>query len=106
MDLKEQAWVLGMAMECYNKGLITTKDTGGVDLTWGNVEGVETMLRKIANRDGFGDVLAEGVMRAAQKIGGDAPKFAVYTHKGNAPHVQDGRGMWSIVFGMAISDMG
>ena len=45
-------------------------------------------------------------MRTAQKIGGDAPKFAVYTHKGNAPHVQDGRGMWSIIFAMAVSDTG
>ena len=45
-------------------------------------------------------------MRAAQKIGGDAPKFAVYTHKGNAPHVHDDRGMWNILFSMAISDNG
>jgi len=106
MDLKEQAWVLGMAMECYNKGLITKKDTGDLDLTWGNVEDVEALLNKIARRDGFGDVLAEGVMRAAQKIGGDAPNFAVYTHKGNGPHVMDPRALWSISFGMAISDMG
>jgi aldehyde:ferredoxin oxidoreductase len=106
MDLKEQAWVLGMAMECYNKGLITRKDTDGLDLTWGNVEGVEALLHKIATRDGVGDVLAEGVMRAAFKIGGEAPKFAVYTHKGNGPHVMDPRALWSISFGMAISDMG
>ncbi len=106
MDLKEQAWTLGMAMECYNKGLITKEDTDGVDLTWGNVEGVEEMMNKIAHREGFGDVLAEGVMRAAFKIGGDAPKFAVYTHKGNGPHVMDPRAMWSISFGMSISDMG
>lgn len=106
MDLKEQAWVMGMAMECYNKGLITKKDTGGIDLTWGNVEGVEAMLNKIAHRDGFGDVLAEGVMRAALKIGGDAPKFAVYTHKGNGPHMMDPRALWSISFGMAVTEMG
>ena len=106
MDAKEQAFTLGLALECYEKGLITKKDTDGLELNWGNTQAVETLLHKIARRNGFGDVLAEGVMRAAQKIGGDAPKFAVYTHKGNAPHVQDGRGMWSIVFGMAISDMG
>jgi len=106
MDAKEQAFVLGLAFECYEKGVITKKDTDGVELTWGNVEAADTMLRKIATRNGFGDVLADGVMRAAQKIGGDAPKFAVYTHKGNAPHVHDGRGMWSILFSMAVSDMG
>ena len=106
MDAKEQAFVLGLAIECYEKGLINREDTGGVELTWGNVDAVETMMNKIARREGFGDVLAEGVMRAAQKIGGDAPKFAVYTHKGNAPHVHDDRGMWSILLSMAISDMG
>jgi len=106
MDAKEQAFAMGLAMECYEKGLITQKDTDGVDLTWGNVEAVEAMLHKIAWRDGFGDVLAEGVMRAAQKIGGDAPKFAVYTHKGNAPHVHDPRGNWFILFNQTISDQG
>ena len=106
MDAKEQAFVMGLAIECYEKGLITKKDTDGVELTWGNVQAVETMLHKIARRNGFGDVLAEGVMRAAQKIGGDAPKFAVYTHKGNAPHVHDPRGMWSIMFSRRSPIMG
>ena len=106
MDDKEQASVMGLAFECYEKGLLTKKDTDGLELNWGNTQAVETLLHKIASRSGFGDVLAEGVMRAAEKIGGDAPKFAVYTHKGNAPHVQDGRGMWLILFAMATSDMG
>ena len=106
MDAKEQAFVLGLAMECYEKEVITKKDTDGLDLTWGNVEAVEVLLHKIAKRDGFGDVLAEGVMRAAEKIGGDAPKFAVYTHKGNAPHVHDPRGLWGIMLGQSVSDMG
>jgi len=106
MDAKEQAFLIGLAIECYEKGLITKKDTDGIELTWGNVQAVETMLHKIARRNGFGDVLAEGVMRAAQKIGGDAPKFAVYNHKGIAPHVLDGRGLWFIAFSFALSDMG
>jgi len=106
MDAKEQAWVIGLAIECYEKGLITKKDTDGIELTWGNVQAVETMLHKIAWRNGFGDVLAEGVMRAAQKIGGDAPKFAVYTHKGNGPHVFDGRAVWHLMLIQSLSDMG
>jgi aldehyde:ferredoxin oxidoreductase len=106
MDAKEQATVLGLAIECYEKGLITKKDTDGLELTWGNIEAVETLMRKIATRDGFGNVLAEGVMRAANTIGGEAPNFAVYTHKGVAPHVHDDRGLWNIAFSMAVSDMG
>jgi aldehyde:ferredoxin oxidoreductase len=106
MDAKEQAAVLGLAIECYEKGLITKKDTDGLELTWGNIEAVEALLYKIATRDGFGNVLADGVMRAAETIGGEAPNFAVYTHKGNAPHVHDDRGLWNIAFSMAVSDMG
>jgi aldehyde:ferredoxin oxidoreductase len=106
MDVKEQTFTIGLAFECYEKGLLTKKDTDGLELKWGNVQAVETLLHKIAWRSGFGDVLAEGVMRAAQKIGGDAPKFAVYNMKGHAPHVQDHRGMWAMMFGMAMTDLG
>jgi aldehyde:ferredoxin oxidoreductase len=106
MDAKEQATVLGLVIECYEKGIISKEDTDGLEMTWGNVEATEAMMRKIANRDGFGDVLAEGVMRAANAIGGEAPNMAVYTHKGNAPHVHDDRGLWNIAFAMAVSDMG
>jgi aldehyde:ferredoxin oxidoreductase len=106
MDGKEQAFVIGLAIECYEKGVLTKKDTDGLELKWGNVEAVETLLHKIAWRSGFGDVLADGVMRAAQKIGGDALKFAVYSKKGHAPHVMDHRGMWAILFGMTVTDLG
>jgi aldehyde:ferredoxin oxidoreductase len=54
MDAKEQAAVLGLAIECYEKGLITKKDTDGLELTWGNIEAVEALLYKIATRDGLG----------------------------------------------------
>ncbi len=106
MDGKEQAFIIGLAMECYEKGVLTKKDTDGLELNWGNVEAVETLLHKISRRDGFGDVLAEGVMRTAQKIGGDALKFAYYNKKGHAPHVMDHRGMWPILFGMVVTDLG
>ena len=107
MDVKEQAFNIGLAMECYDKGLLTKEDCNGLDLSWGNVDAVEKLLYKIAGREeGIGDLLADGVYKSAKKIGGEAPNFAVYTHKGNAPHVHDGRGMWSIAFSMAVSDMG
>jgi len=106
MDAKEQSALLGLAMECYEKGLITKKDTDGVEMTWGNAQAVEVMLHKIATRNGFGDILAEGVVRAAQRIGGDAPKFAVYTHKGNAPNVVDLRTNSAAVAFAALTDFG
>ncbi|MFC1925515.1 aldehyde ferredoxin oxidoreductase family protein [Chloroflexota bacterium] len=106
MDAKEQVFLMGLIIECYEKGVITKKDTDGLEMTWGNVKAVESMMHKIARRDGFGDVLAEGIYRASQSIGGDAPNFAVYTHKGGAPHVQDPRGNWSIAFSFAVFDNG
>jgi len=93
-------------MECYNAGLIGPEQTDGLDLTWGNTEAVEQLIKNIAHRRGFGDVLAEGTMRAALSIGGDAPNRAVYVKKGISPHTHDDRGNWGLAFTQLLSDMG
>jgi len=93
MDCNESAWIVGWAMECFEKGVFTTKETEGLDLTWGNVEAVKELLNRIARREGdFGNLLAEGVMRASQKVGGQAADWAVYAQKGAAPRGHDHRG--------------
>ena len=69
-------------MECFEKGLLTTEDTDGLQLTWGNYVAVNELMHKIARREGFGDILAEGAMRAAQRIGGEAPSFAAAYDEG------------------------
>lgn len=61
----------------------------------GNVESTIKMIHKIAKREGIGDLLAEGVKRAAQTIGGDATEMAVYTMKASTPRSHDHRGRWS-----------
>jgi aldehyde:ferredoxin oxidoreductase len=106
MDLKEYTFTISMAMECFEKGILTKKDTDGLDLTWGNTEVVITLLHKIAKREGFGNILAEGAMRAAEIIGGDAPKYAAYYKKGIAPHVHDPRADWTMLLSTAVSDFG
>jgi aldehyde:ferredoxin oxidoreductase len=68
---------IAMAMDCWEHGLISAKDTDGIELTWGNDAAVIQMVQKIARREGFGNVLAEGSKRAAQKIGGNASDYAV-----------------------------
>ncbi|SDK13992.1 aldehyde ferredoxin oxidoreductase family protein [Natronincola ferrireducens] len=60
---------IAFAMECYEKGLLTKEDTDGLDLKFGNHEVFPTLIEKIAKREGFGDLLAEGSARAARKIG-------------------------------------
>lgn len=106
IDIKEATWTISLIMECMERGLIGPADIDGVDLRWGNDKALLVMLNKIATREGIGNVLAQGVMRTAQHLGGEAPNFAVYTKHGIAPHVHDPRSMWSMLFGQAISDIG
>jgi aldehyde:ferredoxin oxidoreductase len=93
-------------MECYEKGILTQDQLDGLDMSWGNVEEVRTLMQKIARRDGVGDVLAEGVRLAAQKIGGEAINFGVHTTKGNTPRGHDHRGRWVEMFDTATSSTG
>jgi aldehyde:ferredoxin oxidoreductase len=104
MDAKEGTFTLSMAMECFSRGIIKSSDTGGIDLRWGNSELVATLLRQIAFREGFGNILAEGVVRAATTIGGEATDLAVYLGKGCAPHVHDVRNLWEVLFSQVISN--
>ena len=99
LDCNEASWAIGWVMECYEKGLITKSDIDGLDMRWGNVESVRTMLNKIATREGIGNLLAEGVKRAAEKIGGEAADLAIFTYKGCSPRSHDHRGgKWAELF--------
>ena len=75
----------------------------GIELTWGNYKSVHQMMERIARRQGFGDVLAEGAMRAAQRIGGEAPNFAVHTMKGNTPRGVEFKQMWPWILDHCVS---
>ena len=78
LDTMSTGVAIAFAMELTEKGLITKDDTDGVDLSFGNAEGMIEFVRRIAMRQGFGDVLAEGVKKAAGKIGKDAEKYAMH----------------------------
>lgn len=94
LDVNESGWVIGWVMECYEKGVLTKGDTDGLDMSWGNVDSVKQILHKIANREGIGDLLAGGVKRASEQVGGEATEFAVCTGKGSTPRGHDHRGRW------------
>jgi aldehyde:ferredoxin oxidoreductase len=68
---------IAMAMECFENGLIGKEDTDGIDLTWGNAEAIVAMVEKVAKREGFGAVLADGTQKAAERIGKGSEKYAV-----------------------------
>jgi aldehyde:ferredoxin oxidoreductase len=79
LDIISLGNIIAFAMECYEKGLITKKDLDGIELTWGNHDAMNELIKLIAYRKGFGDVLADGVRKASEKIGEDAEKFAQHT---------------------------
>ncbi|MEM4194104.1 MAG: aldehyde ferredoxin oxidoreductase N-terminal domain-containing protein, partial [Nitrososphaeria archaeon] len=106
LETNEAGWVIGFAMECYQKGILTKEILDGIELNWGNVEGVRRLLEMIVNRKGFGDILAEGVMRAAKKIGGEAENLAIHTLKGNTPRGHDHRNRWTEQFDTCVSNTG
>jgi len=78
IDTISTGLTLAFAMECYEKGLISQEQMDGIDLRFGNAEAMVSMIDEIAQRKGFGDILAEGTRRAAEVIGKGAEKFAMH----------------------------
>jgi len=105
VDVISTGGVLAFAMELYERGILTDEDTGGVALTWGNAEAMETVMRQIARRQGLGDVLAGGVQRAAQIIGRGAERYAFHS-KGLELTAYDPRGAMGTALGYAVSTRG
>jgi len=103
LENNEAGWMIGWLMECCERGLITEEQLG-VDLRWGDVEGTIKVLKMIAKRQGMGDLLAEGIMRASKEIGGDAADAAIYTMKGNTPRSHDHRTRWAEMFDTCVSN--
>ena len=77
MDTISAGGVIQWAMECWEKGVISDKDTGGIKLEWGNAEAILSLLEQIARSEKFGAVLAKGVRKAAQHVGQGSEKWAV-----------------------------
>ncbi len=69
---------IAFAMECYEKGILTKEDTGGLELRWGDAHVTLELLKLMERREGIGDILADGVKKAAQHIGRGSEKFAIH----------------------------
>jgi aldehyde:ferredoxin oxidoreductase len=78
VDTISAGTVIAFAIECVENGILTKQEVGGLDLGWGKVEPMLKLLEMIIQRQGIGDVLAEGVKRAAAKIGKGSEKFAIH----------------------------
>ena len=105
LDTIETGAVVAFCMELYEKGLIGQKEIGSLDLRWGNAQAAEILIRKVVNREGFGDVLAEGLKVAAVKIGGMAMEYAIQGNNMALP-AHDPRAYSSIALGYSTSNRG
>ncbi len=90
LDTISAGAALAFAFECYENGAVTTSDTGGMELKWGDAAAAVSLLEKIAEREGFGDVLADGVKRASERIGEGSWKYAIHIG-GEEPAMHDPR---------------
>ena len=76
---------IAFAMDCFEQGLLTAEDTGGLELRFGNAAAMTGLVEQIARREGLGDLLAEGAARAAQRIGQGAKELAVVVKNHDLP---------------------
>ena len=105
IDIISLGGILGFAFECYEKGIISEKDTDGLKLDWGNTETVLKLIDKVVFREGFGDVLANGTREAAKTISKKSEDYAIHT-KG-LEHIEcDPRGIQAWGLGYAVSTRG
>ncbi|MHA1588593.1 MAG: aldehyde ferredoxin oxidoreductase family protein [Candidatus Thorarchaeota archaeon] len=100
MDTISLGGTISWAMEAWDEGLLTADDTEGIDLSWGNHGSIVKLIKMIAFREGFGDLLAEGSARAAEKIGRGTEKFVMTVKKqeiaGQEPRAQKSMGLAAV----------
>jgi aldehyde:ferredoxin oxidoreductase len=106
IDVNETGYLIGWIMECYEKGYLKKEDLDGIEMPWGDAEATATLLKKIAAKEGCGKLFCEGVKRAAEKIGGEALKCAIFTEKGASPRGHDHRANWAEMMDTCLSNTG
>jgi aldehyde:ferredoxin oxidoreductase len=106
LENNEAGWLIGWVMECYERGVLTRDALDGLEMSWGNVEATRALLGKIARREGIGELLAEGVKRASERVGRGSEGWAIYNLRGNTPRTHDHRGRWMEMVDTAVSDTG
>ena len=105
MDTISTGVSIAFAIECYERRIIDEKTTGGLDLRWGDADSILRLTEMIGRREGFGDILAEGVRRAAERIGRGAEKYAMHV-KGLEIPMHDPRAFHGMGLQYATSNRG
>jgi aldehyde:ferredoxin oxidoreductase len=112
MDAIALSECIAFAMECCQRGLLSRQEADGLDLSWGDGETILTLIHKVAHREGFGDLLADGVKKAAERLGQGPTEFAqsveeIAMHgKGLEVFQADPRGIKAYGLGNAVASRG
>jgi aldehyde:ferredoxin oxidoreductase len=105
LDTISAGGVIGFVMECFERGILTKKDTGGLELRFGNYEGALKLLEMIAHRKGFGDFCARGVREMARELGRGTEDFAMHC-KGLELPAYDPRAGWGSAITYSVTPRG
>ncbi len=105
MDTISAGSCVAFTMECFERGWLTAKDTDGLAVKWGDANSLIELMKKIGMREGFGDTLAEGTLRAAQKINKEAEEIVVQVRGLDFP-AWDPRAFWATGVNYATGTIG
>ena len=105
LDIFDMAGTIAYLMECFERGILTLKDTDGLNLDWGNGKAIFDVIRMTAYREGIGDILAQGLKRASEIIGKESEKYAMQV-KGQSFTIREPRASkgWGLAY--AVSSRG
>jgi aldehyde:ferredoxin oxidoreductase len=101
VDIDLAAGVIGWAMECYQRGILTDKDTDGLKLEWGDADIIIDLIEKIAHRQGIGDLLAEGCSHAARNFGKGSDYYAMHMKGQDLYEITRGSVGWGLAASVA-----
>jgi aldehyde:ferredoxin oxidoreductase len=106
LDASATSAVIAFAQDLYKRGIISIEETKGLSLEPGNGEALARAIEKIAKREDFGNILAEGIKKAAQIIGPEAEKYAVYSKGGTELWLMEVRPFKGVALSCAVTDSG
>jgi aldehyde:ferredoxin oxidoreductase len=102
LDTISAGAAIAFTIECYEDGILSRDDTDGLEMIWGNHKSIVAMTEKLGRREGFGDIIADGVKRAAEKIGSGSEKYAMHIAGQEVP-AHDSRGDIAFAMGYGAS---
>ncbi len=105
IDYVDTSGSIGFAMECYQRGILTEEDTGGLKLDWGSADAILGLIEKIAHREGIGEILSRGLVGASKQIGKGSEQYALHV-KGLALVMRNVRAAKTWGLGFAVSSRG